>query len=228
MIDRLLYKNENRAAVLGSYLGNEVERLLAIISRLSIFDTCRCACSTSGCSPAANLMKGFKTVLEIISQAYDRPLLDFEPPLTEMLVTAGGMDKKTSVKVALELIRLKTFEELELTHTCCKGEFYPWQSQPPMPDEIEIDEIQEEERVLIAQLEDLVAEFNFEFEKRQEPLLEFLDGYWTERMEEVLAEPDSSDEEATRQIEELGVKIQKQDIGSASDYPGSHFQDHTD
>ncbi|EON66425.1 hypothetical protein W97_05522 [Coniosporium apollinis CBS 100218] len=223
--NRLVYRIENRAAVPGLYLGNDVERLLAIILRPSIFDTCRCACSTSGCSPAANLMNGFIIGLKLGSKLYIRPLRDFELSLTEMLVTAGGMDKKTSARVALELIRLKTFEELELTHTCCKGEiYYLRQSQPPMPDETEIDEIQEEQRIFIAQLEDLVAEFSFEFEKRQEPLLEFLDGYWTERMKEVLAEPYSSDEEAIRQIEELGVKIQRQTIGgtSAQTLPGSH------
>ncbi|KAJ9635400.1 hypothetical protein H2199_008403 [Coniosporium tulheliwenetii] len=156
--------------------------------------------------PAANLLRSFTKSQKLFR---GKSLYARQRSLTEKLLAASRTEQEASVSLAHELLRLKTFEALNLTHTCCDGNCDLRKRQSPTPEETEIDEIQDEERILIAQLEELVAEFDFEFERRQEPLLAFLDGYWTERMEEVLAESDSSDEEAIRQIEELGVKVRK-------------------
>ncbi|KAJ9662518.1 hypothetical protein H2201_006006 [Coniosporium apollinis] len=209
-------------------VSHDEQRLLATILEPRIFDKCRCACSSSGCSPAAVFMKRYKEQLryrrlwvwhgccpESTKEYFLRSLDALHRSLIERLATGDTAEQKVSIDISLELIRLETFEKLQLTHTCCKGDHFPcdehfeYRIYSPTPDEAEVDEIQEEERKLIARLDVLVAEFDLEFNKRQESLLDFLDGYWTRRMEEVLAAADPVDEEAIRRAESIGVKIER-------------------
>lgn len=68
-------------------------------------------------------------------------------------------------------------------------------------------EIQEEERDLIQQLEDLVAEFEAKFDELGIPLIPFLEEHWKPRMDEVLRANDEEKKEEKRRMRELGVTI---------------------
>lgn len=221
MKEQFFVGNQNGAIDAFWDLVHDERRLMATVSARRIFDDCRCACSTSGCTPAITIMKCFWRWLQFHlshlslgdppepkTSFWQGSLDALQRSLVEKVASVGEKEQVVSVELALELLRLITFEKLQLTHTCCRdGKYY----YPPasVPDDGEIDEIQEEERYGIAQLEDLVAELCLEFTKRREPLRTFLDGYWTRRMEEVLAESNSSDEEEIRQIEEFGVRVER-------------------
>lgn len=69
----------------------------------------------------------------------------------------------------------------------------------------DISEVQEEERFLIDQLEQLVSEFELKYKELCVSLPEFLRGYWAERMEEVLTEV--FDEDEAHAMEEAGVVV---------------------
>ncbi|KAI4167184.1 MAG: hypothetical protein LQ343_007417 [Gyalolechia ehrenbergii] len=106
--------------------------------------------------------------------------------------------KNFPVAVSWEVVRLITFEKLGLRHTCCQfddEDFYTVGSE-------EADEIRDEDRDGIQLLESLLPEF--EEKLGDEDIKSFIDGYWTTRMEEVLA---ARDEESVDRVamREAGV-----------------------
>ncbi|KAK8044797.1 hypothetical protein PG993_004821 [Apiospora rasikravindrae] len=110
-----------------------------------------------------------------------------------------------------DTMRYLTFTALGATHTCC----CPWRPDSGLQwDPGEIDSLQEEERHLTEILEGLVTEFDRQFyaildaqPDNHEQLAEFWGVCWLPRMQQVLAELDTTDlpEEAKRSTEEIGV-----------------------
>ncbi|KAL9120103.1 MAG: hypothetical protein Q9187_003337 [Circinaria calcarea] len=101
----------------------------------------------------------------------------------------------------MDLVRLLTFEELELTHTCCRVSNNS--IQEPL-DKTDIHEIHDEETVLLTKLEDLVLEFQEKKTELNVSIIEFLEGYWETRMKEVLKEPGYLNEE---ELQRIGVVV---------------------
>jgi hypothetical protein len=66
-----------------------------------------------------------------------------------------------------------------------------------------VEEIREEDRFRLQLLEEFVTEFATKYAELGVGLMEFLEGYWTERMKKVLSQP--ADEEEIRRIEAIGV-----------------------
>ncbi|KAL8927117.1 MAG: hypothetical protein Q9208_002501 [Pyrenodesmia sp. 3 TL-2023] len=100
-----------------------------------------------------------------------------------------------------EILRLVTFEKLGLRHTCCEvglnGIYDVYAAKPE-----EVAEIRDEDHEGIQLLESLLSEFE---EKRgDENIKSFINGYWSTRMEELLA---ARDEESVDRIalREIGV-----------------------
>jgi hypothetical protein len=77
----------------------------------------------------------------------------------------------------LEMIRLSKFEELELTHTCCRQHWYGHVS--PKIDEDDALEIVDEEREIVEELQKQMTEI----EQHVETELESLDGIWIRELE---------------------------------------------
>ncbi|KAL8884078.1 MAG: hypothetical protein Q9215_007794 [Flavoplaca cf. flavocitrina] len=108
--------------------------------------------------------------------------------------------KDFPVPVSREIIRLGTFERLGLRHTCCDYVDGVFETVEPA----EADEIRDEDRDGIQLLESLLPEF--EEKLGDEDIKSFIDGYWSTRMEEVLA---ARDEESVDRagLREAGVVL---------------------
>ncbi|KAE8373037.1 hypothetical protein BDV26DRAFT_297293 [Aspergillus bertholletiae] len=103
------------------------------------------------------------------------------------------------------VLRYLTFQELGLRHTCRKSHFSEW-SEPWLSDE-EIAEIHEEERLLLEDLEVLVAEFEHRYLELNLPLLDFLQGNWGTRMKEVLFKRRDPNLEIVKEAKQIGIAL---------------------
>ena len=180
-------------------LSETSKRVLERIVMDNVSDDCRCACSISGCKAFTLITKNyflrtdreFQNLLHLWAQLID--LMDICDPL------------KSS-----EFLRLVTFEELGVTHTCCRMnteyEVAPYLLSR-IGDQAEIDEIHEEEAADLQKLEELLEEFEGKMIELDLPLLDFIEEYWLPRMVEVFNEGEL-DEEA---LKELGVQVYESD-----------------
>jgi hypothetical protein len=78
-------------------------------------------------------------------------------------------------------------------------------------DEEDFEEFREEDSPLVELLEELMEEFETEGEFPDTDFIDFLEGYWKDRMEGVLMEMEESKmtNEQKRKLEEIGVKLSK-------------------
>lgn len=166
------------------------------------YDGCLCACSVHGCAPAIMMLKGLHLRLDLRAK-------DSTVRREMQLWVIGWMSHHVGVQfngqpwLSQEIIRFETFERLGLTHTCCKVK--KWDILPHFSDQC-VDEIQDEERFLIDKLETLVTEFQAKYIELDVPIIDFLEGYWESRMNEVENE-DVLDDDAIAKIRDLGVVL---------------------
>ncbi|KAH7233054.1 hypothetical protein BKA59DRAFT_517482 [Fusarium tricinctum] len=104
-----------------------------------------------------------------------------------------------------------TMRFLGIRHFPMCGDYCSWEERVGRdPASIEEwSEILEEDRMLVEKLSNLDVEFEEEFERRNEPVTDFLRGYWWGRMEEVkrdMERPLSGDER--RGLHDIGVILE--------------------
>lgn len=166
-------------------------------------DDCICACSSRGCLASTMMLKSFTRAWS--KRWGPRKLLTLA---TEYLTILIGPRNPCPDMLVKEIIRYRTFKELELRHTCCQwNPFYGLVKFDPE----EHAEIRDEDQEKIELLESLLLEF--EEHRGTQDVLSFLEGYWATRMDQVIAEQGCVDEEALR---EIGVVLQK-DVAEESD-----------
>ncbi|KAF4627422.1 hypothetical protein G7Y89_g10729 [Cudoniella acicularis] len=116
-------------------------------------DCCRCACSREGCIPGHILLK-----LRFYNMAPSSILFSvriFIRTLEHLRTVQLNQDIGVALQVLLDMIRVAEFENLELTHTC-------------------LDEIRDEEREIIQELEDRLTRI----QKSIDTLETGLDSIW--------------------------------------------------
>ncbi|KAL3471247.1 hypothetical protein BJX99DRAFT_263445 [Aspergillus californicus] len=178
--------------------------LQCILTNTQHHDCCVCACSTGGCLPPAVLFTTYfrlttLSVMDLLS-IYPWPNL-----FNLWMFSSPAIEKQVYDTLSPVAIRTWTFSALGLTHTCQKHRGYADHRLKYIAPQ-DIDEIREEERILIAQLEELISEFQSKYEELHLPLPEFMDGYWKDRMREVLLER-SFDEEEAQSMRAIGVVV---------------------
>ncbi|KAH7323856.1 hypothetical protein BKA65DRAFT_75903 [Rhexocercosporidium sp. MPI-PUGE-AT-0058] len=192
---------EQHAKIAGSFLGDEV------------VDDCECACSKNGCRTITSALKhcrNWYSNFETLTGEYRKKDVRLLSCLSILQLVEDSIPERPWIP--LEVIRIMTFEWLELTHTCHVDPESLWDKiRGPLSNE-EIHEIQEEERDLLQQHEDLVAEFESKYTELGLPLSTFLEEYWAPRMDQVLKSSDelSLEEERTR-MRALGIVIPERD-----------------
>ncbi|OJI98805.1 hypothetical protein ASPVEDRAFT_80437 [Aspergillus versicolor CBS 583.65] len=103
--------------------------------------------------------------------------------LYEAFLTKLQIEPRTSY----DIIRLLTFTDLGLTHTCWHIGGKDWRTTTLDPfDEKEATEIRDEERYTIEELEDLVVELQREYNALEIPLWEYIQKHWCDRMSDYL------------------------------------------
>lgn len=181
------------------------EDTIAIIP--SAGDGCVCACSPSGCSAISLWLR--QTMAPISLIWFFKRREDSESWLREMVTTfilwAG--DNPTVYRA---VIRFFTFDALGLRHVCCVKERDRFWHMAKLRerDRGEVEEILDEERLGLEDLESLVVEFNDKFDEMGVPIMEFLQGYWLVRIRFFLLERDPYDEEHAVESRKLGVKLE--------------------
>ncbi|KAM0804469.1 hypothetical protein BDR22DRAFT_960096 [Usnea florida] len=149
-------------------------------------DACLCACSVGGCTTFTVLAKSYMG-----NRSKGPSLVDLWPIVTNFC----GPSKIP------EFLRIMTFEELDMTHTCCFKNIRGWYWKTK--DKAEIDEIRDEEAEDLQKLEELLEEFEAKRTELDIPFDDFITEYWQPRMDEVRNEG-TLDEDALR---EIGVKV---------------------
>lgn len=172
-----------------SHLSKDARLLAATIFSDVSCDDCICACSSHGCKASTMMLKSFQLQSNKYGAGRERALLGIE-----CLLHLVGPQDSCWEWLGTEIIRVHTFQELELRHTCCQT----WETTLTKLDSEEIVEIRDEDHEKIDLLESLLQEF--EENRRDQDLLSFLKGYWATRMEQVLQEQGKVNEEALREM----------------------------
>ena len=177
-------------------------------------DQCYCPCSINGCQAFIMLLKGLHESLDSLFEARQARGEDLFVISTWMrecceglleILDSEGPTSKSDLLFA-SLLRFLTFDELQITHTCCSIDRCTDDITGPEP--AEVLEIHDEERLLIERLEDLLVEFDLIYRELNVSKVQFLLGYWRPRMDQVLQESGDIDEEKLR---ELGVILRRDD-----------------
>lgn len=154
-------------------------------------DVCKCACSSAGC-------RAINTIVKFtIKYTLPEPC-DWEDMFRSVIcpIPAAKANDIISETIFSEIVRALTFHALDLTHTCCR-ETENWYKGPqliPFEDEDDISEIHDEERENLELLEDLLLEFERQRHESPSSYQNFIEGYWSTRMREVLCGNESPDE----------------------------------
>lgn len=185
---------------LGMILSEISRRVFEQVLMDNVSDDCECACSNGGCKALTLITKSY--ILSLGKNYRSQQLAN---------LWADIMDICNPLKCS-EFMRLITFEELGLTHTCCHHEHRrdrEWEFSvfSRIGDQAEIDEIQDVEVADLRKLEELLEEFEVKRIEFDVPFEDFLQEYWHPRMKEVLDKGDL-DKEALR---EIGVTVYESD-----------------
>lgn len=180
--------------------------LLTRVLSLDAADGCECYCTEDGCSPASILFWG------LWKEFQDGGSYPFRPYNAPRAVSWGialilrkiPWDLPYHRHVHLAAFRMLTFEALGISHTCgCRN---TWDEPRLSSDTIE--EMWEEDAHEIEQLEELLSEFEAEFDASGMDIATFLVTKWARRLKDVLGEVDEHElSEAEREsAEAIGVK----------------------
>lgn len=180
---------------------SEAESFANIVCQTQFHDSCRCICSPSGCSP-------FMVYLHTSTSPYcsrRRGSAKRQADRWQRL-TAFANKSSNFLECQLQAIRLATFDEMGLAHTCCTR-FWSRSADLFAPDEEEILELLEEDGLLLQVLENLMDDFSAEFPRLGCGLREFFEGYWIQRVREKLDQSNAATitEQQLKEAEDMGV-----------------------
>ncbi|KAG4421719.1 hypothetical protein IFR04_005095 [Cadophora malorum] len=199
-VARLEPLTEQQAGLAASYLQDDAT------------DDCLCACSKSGCRIITSVLKDCRNWwkdIQLPNREWSRK--DICLPVCVSILQLVESDNGGHPWMPFEVIRVMTFEWLELTHTCHMDPENEYVTQRGPLSKDEIHEIREEERYLLAQHEQLVSQFETKFTELGLPIIRFLEEHWAPDMIEVLEENQTRNVEEEQKMRELGVVVDEQD-----------------
>lgn len=164
-------------------------------------DGCVCACSIDGCTP---LLAALRHLLQYTPRFFLKDGANRLPRSLNFLISRSDHSIQTSIAI----IRLLTFDALDLKHTCCRKSNNLMDDKIAYMDKAEVEEIRDEESLLLAEFEDLLNDLVAEFERLCFPIMEFLQGPWNQRVIEHINRLDSYDELHVREVQEIGLNLQ--------------------
>lgn len=169
----------------------------------STHDTCTCSCSSGGCSTASVALRG------VIAYSYK--------PTNRIWYTAVWFRQflhflidwnQSEPEICRVLIRSLTFDGLGLTHSCCTEINYYWGFEENARDEADLNEIREEQEEELQVFEQLVSEFEAQYDALGLPIMDFLRGVWSDRMIEFHSTHADFDEKHHEETRSLGISLE--------------------
>jgi hypothetical protein len=113
-----------------------------------------------------------------------------------------------SLDMANAVLRVLTFERFEIRHTCREMAIYRNSRHGETYSEADIDDLHIEDAELIIRLELLVSEFENAYASSEDPsFYNFDKGYWTPRMDKVIADMSVVTEDYTSSVEQVDVRL---------------------
>lgn len=203
---------------LGFIAADEVRRLgrfqtsgknLPLLSKLlqdKTTDPCHCYCVVDGCTPASKFISGVYTMGSLWSGDITKNVIKCMRSIESTVLN------ETETGIALDFIRVITFERLGMRHTCCRytmqtrGRYFGRYEVPNLLEVTEVEEIREEDRYLAELLDTLVEEFKRKFREFDVPLSQFVKEYLWPRVDEVMEQDEVSSEDL-HAIREIGVVL---------------------
>ncbi|KAA8651634.1 hypothetical protein EYZ11_004882 [Aspergillus tanneri] len=165
-------------------------------------DKCVCACSPGGCTPFSVAVR---RLLQNPPRYYQRGGANRFPDHLDFFISRTDR----SEEVDRAVIRLMTFDALDLKHTCCRrSDSMTRDDTIVYLEEVEVDEIRDEEQLLLEDFERLCTELTAEHVELCLPIMEFLQVPWHKRILEYLSHLDPYDEEHVRETRGIGLNIE--------------------
>ncbi|SCV48891.1 uncharacterized protein FFB14_10588 [Fusarium fujikuroi] len=174
-----------------------------VIARQGVFDGCKCWCSEHGCTPLVKILEGlgWRQILQR-SEILESYALRTSDALGSLFPRCKD-DELACDGIYRAVLRYITFCALGLRHTCCK---LVHKNSNDISDDEEIREIHEEDAAYIQILEELMSDFEKEYENRTD-LAIFLTVVWVPKMKDIWAKLNSMEltSEEIRSAETIGV-----------------------
>jgi hypothetical protein len=150
-------------------------------------EDCNCFCSLTGCTPLSVMLHLLLCINWSFLRKGDHGSIQERCEILEIIIN----ELPENAAIANEVIRLITFFDLGLTHTCCRDESInrPFAARLcPFRYKDDVDEIHDEEKDLIEEFENLVAELQNEHLHLGLPLWGFIRSHWSSRVKRYLIE----------------------------------------
>jgi ankyrin repeat protein len=125
-------------------------------------DRCRCACSTMGCTPTHILLKEYRKFWTTGYHNLPRSQYYMSLEWLDLIRKVNGL--ASAKQCVLDMLRQVRFEELGLTHTCCRKASSEWKGLWTNLDEDEVDEIMDEEKEIAEDLESQMCEIEMDIQ----------------------------------------------------------------
>lgn len=174
-----------------------------VAARQGVLDGCKCWCSEHGCTPLVKFLEGLGwRQIPQRSELLDSYALRTSDTLGSLFPRCKD-DGLACDWIYRAVLRYITFCALGLRHTCCK---LVHKSSYSISDDEEIREIHEEDAAYIQILEELMSDFETEYENRTD-LATFLTIIWVPKMKDISSKLNSIEltSEEIRSAETVGV-----------------------
>ncbi|CAI7673753.1 unnamed protein product [Penicillium pancosmium] len=171
-------------------------------------DNCLCACSMEGCTPLLAALRHL--LLRYTPRFYMKDGVNRLPGALNFLISRA----ERSVDIQISIIRLVTFDALDLTHTCCRKSDTFVDDRLQYMDKTEVDEIRDEESLLLKEFEALLDDLVAEFLRLDLPIMEFLQGPWYRMILGQINRLGTYDEIHMSEVQGIGLKLQATDAVS--------------
>ena len=193
-------KNEAARHLEIQSLSNSSKALLREILFDNTRDDCECACSLNGSSPLTALLGGlfYSEILWGKGEDCIQILADLLTAVLDDSDTRSFEPYKNHLGAGI--LRFIIFQSLDLTHTCQQKNM-GWRREMEFE---EIQEIHDEEKSGILDLEGLLKQFLEDFEGQNMDLPTFITGPWRTHMDSFLSSRTLSTEEISK-VRETGV-----------------------
>ena len=192
-------------------LSRNTEQTLRSIVSDSTPDDCTCSCSEFGCTARSLIIRSYTRPTRMDTYLYrirQYRIRDYGETI-KRLAQFTDADAHSG---SYEALRLLTFQELGLTHTCCDLRCKAGRDAHPgfcmlfgIEDQDNIHEIRANESAGLSQLEELLTEFELKMDELDVSFPDFLTDYWGPRMKQVVDENEGYLDMVG--IRKLGVKI---------------------
>jgi hypothetical protein len=172
------------------------------------YDYCDCLCSQEGCSPLTMILKHFAQYMlrRLQNSSYPyKKWSKYRMTTMDWILETLDLGPPAKHRVGQEALRLLLFDELDLTHTCCRPDF---RSFRPSIDEEEAQEVVDEESDLIVQFETLCERAELEWDSSSERFSQFLRKFIQENVSHRRYEQ-RRDEGYAQGLRSIGVQLEE-------------------